>query len=200
MSLLLPDTDDDVDVDADSNPEDHHGPNLDTAGASFQNLTREHEGRGGDSLRCRGSDDPLESIEPDDNSRLVFLRGGPWTATEERRLCLAVRAISTFENPGEDDHRRKEQGKTKLGGGETGTGVCSHDYPSKTGLNFPKISRKRARSEEHQKLDWGEVSWLMKGTRSDQQCRKKWVECIDPSVKRGAWDEAEDEELLRCES
>lgn len=134
--------------------------------------------QGGDSDDGAGKDG---ASRPGESGRVVYQRGGPWSAVEERRLSLAIRAMMAPVEPA---------------AGEGGGGGRGPDG----GPDRPVTAKKRRlRHEEIRKVDWREVSRLMKKERSDNQCRQKWFDSIDPGVSRGAWDPAEDEELLRCE-
>ena len=45
------------------------------------------------------------------------------------------------------------------------------------------------------KIDWVSVSDIVK-TRTGKQCRERWINHLDPSLKKEKWTKQEDEQLL----
>lgn len=107
-----------------------------------------------------------------------------WTAAEERRLCLAVRAlIEPKKVAGDRAGRDAPVGKRQRGPGATSAEVDG---------------KKTVDSKRH--VNWIEVVKLMMGTRDSERCREKWLNTMDPSVNTARfWSEAEDTKLLEGE-
>lgn len=119
-------------------------------------------------------DDVVSSLDTAVDTRHRF-----WTAAEERRLCLAVRALI---------EPKKGAGDAPAGKRQRGSGATS------AGVNGGKT----VGSKRH--VNWIEVAKLMMGTRDSERCREKWLNTMDPSVNTSRfWSEAEDAKLLEGE-
>ena len=60
----------------------------------------------------------------------------------------------------------------------------------------------RALVEERQQSDdmqWTDVAKRMRSERSGKQCRERWHNHLDPSIKKGPWSEEEDGILLEAQ-
>lgn len=121
-------------------------------------------------------DDVVTSLDTVADTRHRF-----WTAAQERRLCLAVRAlIEPKKGAGDRASRDAPPGKRQRGPGAGDDG------------------KKTVDSKRH--VNWVEVAKLMNGTRDSERCREKWLNTMDPSVNTARfWSEAEDAKLLEGE-
>lgn len=138
-----------------------------------------------------------DGVRDPDAPRHTPVRGGAWTPTEERRLCLAVRAMMPQEGDAAESATAAEGAVD--GAEKTGLSAGKRRRTGTTALDEPRRLRVVGNFDDVCKIEWPEVAKLMANLRNEHQCREKWFESIDPAVNRSLWTDEEDRELLRSE-
>jgi hypothetical protein len=67
----------------------------------------------------------------------------------------------------------------------------------KRGNWTPEEDEKLCRAVTVYGNNWSEISTMMPG-RTNDQCRDRWSDCLNPSVVKGKWSSEEDERLLQA--
>lgn len=133
----------------------------------------------------------------------VTRRTGGWTVVEERRLCLAVRALTPLKRCGTkaDAWYRSDTPADAANDAETSP---DRDPQGQVEVSSALDEHQKAKAvrevDYFREIEWPEVAKLMCGTRSEHQCREKWFEALDPSINRlRKWEPEEDAQLLKSE-
>lgn len=63
-------------------------------------------------------------------------------------------------------------------------------------LGFKGIEELNENEDLLNQVNWDEISEMMK-TRKSRDCRKRWVNSLNPNLKKGKWTSIEDEQLLK---
>lgn len=121
------------------------------------------------------------------------MKNSKWTGDEDSILREAVSRFGT----------KNWQAVSSMLIGRTGQ-QCMHRWNKN--LN-PTIRKGKWKEEEdallknaiaiHGPRSWAQISKLVPG-RTDVQCRERWINILDPALRREEWTEAEDQALLEA--
>ena len=152
------------------------------------------------------ADDALR--QPDGRAQRKPSIGGKWTAEEDQNLLKIVdkhgpKKWKKISELLDDAMAEKKRGRTDI--------QCLHRWTKVIKPDLNKGSWKqeedqivredvqRMRSESSEGVvKWAQIAAKLKG-RLGKQCRERWFNHLDPTLKKGDWDEAENATLLQLQ-
>ena len=120
---------------------------------------------------------------------------GTWTAEEDellKKLYHSERNVILGRT-------RKKSATSQKGIVMTSTGTSGGKTHEMLDLEESSMKDPRAALEIQTQLNWGSLATHVEG-RTAKQCRERWCNHLDPSIKRGNWTAEEDRYLLTRQS
>ena len=120
---------------------------------------------------------------------------GTWTAEEDELLKKLYHSERNFML----GRTRKKSATSEKGALTTSARTCVEKTHEILDLEDASLRDPRAALEIHTQLNWGSLASHIEG-RTAKQCRERWCNHLDPSIKRGNWTAQEDRHLLAQQS